>query len=525
MFKSLKTRINLVVALIMGVVFLAFGGVSVYLENQRLDSAIAEKQLVLPLVSSAAVETADLRGQLFANSAVPERMLKDLAKASGVSHITVFDKNDAIVGSSRSDRSQDSKSSETLRKVKESGKGIFVRVNAKDEEFLGYYAPIRFSEQTVVGTVEVAIPITTLLQARTRTLWLGLIMTLFLISLVVVSLSLLLGRAVITPIAQTAEMAGDLARGKGDLTKRLEVTSQDEIGRLAEELNLFINDLHALIKQLSGASHQVAVASEQLSAGSKELARGAAEQSKLSTEVAAAADEMSATTSTVAQNAREAAKAAGEALSTASRGDDLVAKTVVGMEKIARAVSQVGETITALGSRSREIGEIIRVIEEISDQTNLLALNAAIEAARAGEQGRGFAVVADEVRHLAEKTAKATKEIASMIQAIQRETSESVAAMEEGKHEVGLELRLAKEAGTVLGEIKEKTTTVASEIDQIAAAAEQQREATSEISERVERVALISQNTAAGVQQSAQATQNLSRLASEMLGLVGRFKV
>jgi methyl-accepting chemotaxis protein len=195
------------------------------------------------------------------------------------------------------------------------------------------------------------------------------------------------------------------------------------------------------------------------------------------------------------------------------------------MEAIANSVERVGGIIQALGQRSDQIGEIVEVIDEIADQTNLLALNAAIEAARAGEQGRGFAVVADEVRRLAERTGKATKEIANMIRAIQAEANGAVASMEAGQGEVKAGVELANQAGQALTEIVGVVERVTGQVQQIAAAAEQQSASSEEISSNVEAVATIGRQGLVAVQGTAQAAGELSQLAVQLQQVVSRFKL
>jgi methyl-accepting chemotaxis protein len=195
------------------------------------------------------------------------------------------------------------------------------------------------------------------------------------------------------------------------------------------------------------------------------------------------------------------------------------------MNRIASVVNQSAQTVRALGKSSDQIGEIIGVIDDIADQTNLLALNAAIEAARAGEQGRGFAVVADEVRKLAERTTKATKEIAGMIKQIQSETIGAVSAMEEGTKEVENGKMLADKAGISLREIVDVSQKVTDMVAQIAAASEQQSSASEQISKNVEAISSVTGQTASGTQQIARAAEDLNRLTENLQQLVGRFKL
>jgi methyl-accepting chemotaxis protein len=255
------------------------------------------------------------------------------------------------------------------------------------------------------------------------------------------------------------------------------------------------------------------------------MAAGAQEQSSQTNEVAGAVEQMTKTILETTKNASIAAESAKNAGAIAKDGGKVVIETIKGMNRIAQVVSKSAETVQALGKSSDQIGEIVQVIDDIADQTNLLALNAAIEAARAGEQGRGFAVVADEVRKLAERTTKATKEIATMIKQIQKDTSGAVASMEEGTKEVELGKKLADKAGESLEQIIKGADQVVDVITQVAAASEEQANAAEQISKNVEGISNITNESAAGVQQIARAAEDLSRLTINLQEQISKFKL
>jgi methyl-accepting chemotaxis protein len=236
-------------------------------------------------------------------------------------------------------------------------------------------------------------------------------------------------------------------------------------------------------------------------------------------------EELSASFIEVARNTVEAAEFAKEATGPAVKGGEIVNETIDGMNEISESVNDSAVTIEALGSRSKEIGEIIGVINEIASQTNLLSLNAAVEAARAGEQGRGFAVVADEVRKLSIKTADATDKIGAMIKGIQSDTNNAVKTMEAGTKKVDTGVELANQAGESLKHIVKSSQNVTDMIQQIATAADEQTSAGNEISSNLETVANITHQTADLVQKSSESTQNLDALAQQLQQLVSGFRL
>ncbi len=311
----------------------------------------------------------------------------------------------------------------------------------------------------------------------------------------------------------------------GDLTVKIDVTSEDESGQMADTFNKMMSKFHDIVREIHSSVDYLASSSEELSASATQIAGGSQAQSAKAAQVSTASQEMSATITEVAKNVSSASDAAKEANGVAVKGGDIVSKTIESMNGISKTARESSEIISTLGNRSHEIGNIINVIDDIADQTNLLALNAAIEAARAGEQGRGFAVVADEVRKLAEKTMKATKEIGDMINAMQNETQKAITSMESEVTAVNTGAKLAEEAGGALKEIVDKVSVVTSMIHNITTALEQQSAATEQISGDIESVSDVIAETSKSAQQIAGASNEIAKLAAGLKTNVEIFKV
>jgi len=301
--------------------------------------------------------------------------------------------------------------------------------------------------------------------------------------------------------------------------------SRDEIGQLADSFRKMVANLRDLIGKISQSSETVAAAATQLSAASVQIATGAEELAAQAGTVATASEEMAATSMDIASNCGLAADESRSAKDRALVGAEVVDGMITTMLQIAGKVQESAKAVEELGSRSDQIGAIIGTIEDIADQTNLLALNAAIEAARAGEQGRGFAVVADEVRALAERTTKATREIGELIKAVQGETKAAVRAMEERVKEVETGCGEASKSGESLMEIQSRVGKVTTQVSQMAVAAEQQTATTAEITSNIQQITQVVQETARGAQESALSAGQLAKLAEELQTLVGHFKL
>jgi len=311
----------------------------------------------------------------------------------------------------------------------------------------------------------------------------------------------------------------------GDLTVKLDVKNNDDIGKLFSGFNKAVSNIREMLLNVNNAVSQTSSASSDISTSVEEMAAGAQEQSIQTSEVASAVEEMTKTILETTKNTSLAAEAAKNAGDFAVEGGKAVNETILGINKISEVVSKSVNTVIVLGENSDKIGEIVQVINDIAEQTNLLALNAAIEAARAGEQGRGFAVVADEVRKLAERTTTATKEIGEMIKRIQKDTKEAVIAIKEGTIEVEKGKEKANTAGEVLNRIVKGAGKVSDIVVQVAAASEQQAATAEEIGKNIEAISNVTNEAASGIQLIAQSAENLNKLTVTLQSLVHQFKI
>ncbi len=332
-------------------------------------------------------------------------------------------------------------------------------------------------------------------------------------------------RSILRRLHDMVDRVKDVAEGEGDLTKRIEITSNDEVAELGRWFNKFMDELHQILSQVASNTESLASAGREIAETTRGHAEGLESQRDQTNQVATAMQEMSSTVQQVSENSQAAATASARASETAQQGGKIVEETLTRMRAIAESVGSSAQQIQELGKRSDQIGQIIGVIDDIADQTNLLALNAAIEAARAGEQGRGFAVVADEVRKLAERTSTATKEIAEMIRSIQSETKNAVSAMQAGTAEVERGVESTTMAGSALHEIIQTNERVGNMITQIATAATEQSAATEEINSSIEKIRQIAGHSASAMQDTQTSLEDLSVLAQNLKQVVGRFRL
>ncbi|WP_296130462.1 methyl-accepting chemotaxis protein [Pseudomonas sp. Ga0074129] len=330
-------------------------------------------------------------------------------------------------------------------------------------------------------------------------------------------------RQITRPLQDTLNAVQRIA--EGDLTASVQVDRRDEMGQLLQGIQHMATTLRELIGGIRDGVGQIASAAEELSAVTEQTRAGANSQKSETDQVATAMHEMSATVQEVARNAEQASQAANEADGQARLGDQVVGEVIAQIERLAAEVSRSSEAMNGLQQESNKIGSVMDVIKAVAEQTNLLALNAAIEAARAGEAGRGFAVVADEVRGLAQRTQKSTEEIEALIAGLQNGTKQVAAAMRSSCSLTDSSVELTRKAGNSLGNITQAVSNIQSMNLQIAAAAEEQSAVAEEISRSILSVRDISEQTATASNETAASSAELARLGSQLQALVSRFRV
>lgn len=333
----------------------------------------------------------------------------------------------------------------------------------------------------------------------------------------------LLTRSITLPISQALEAAEEVA--EGNLTRPIKVDGNDEAGRLLAAMAKMQDKLRDTLQRIAGSATQLASAAEELNAVTDESARGLTQQNNEIEQAATAVNEMTSAVEEVARNAVSTSEASRNATTSAGDGRDLVQETVSAIERMSGDVQATATLIGDLANESRDIGKVLDVIRGLADQTNLLALNAAIEAARAGEAGRGFAVVADEVRALAHRTQQSTSEIERMIGSIQAGTEHAVDSMRNSTERAESTLNIAKGAGMSLDTINTAIVEINERNLVIASAAEEQAQVAREVDRNLVNIRDLSVQSATGASQTSAASNELSRLAVDLNGMVGRFRL
>lgn len=350
--------------------------------------------------------------------------------------------------------------------------------------------------------------------------------TLFIIGLIMgIGAAILISLVVVTPIKQAVAAMRDIAEGEGDLTQRLKVQGRDEIAQLASAFNDFAAKIHTVVSKVISSTTSLSGAASELSAITAQSSEGVSRQQMETEQVATAMNEMASTVQEVANHAEQAAKAANDANDQSLHGNAVVQDSVIAIGTLADEITNASTVIGQLEKDSQDIGSVLDVIRGIAEQTNLLALNAAIEAARAGEQGRGFAVVADEVRTLASRTQESTQEIQHMIEKLQVGAHNAVDAMQSSQNRATETVDHSNKAGEALGSITQSVDSITSMNLQIASAAEEQSQVAEEINQNIVRITDIAQETSGSMQQIAASSDELAELSINLDKLMGNFKV
>ncbi|VAW85317.1 Methyl-accepting chemotaxis sensor/transducer protein [hydrothermal vent metagenome] len=338
---------------------------------------------------------------------------------------------------------------------------------------------------------------------------------------ILTALVVVISISILKPLGKFHHAINDISSGSGDLTRRLDESGGDEFGQLAGSFNRFVETLQNTMGGVAHATESLSSAIQKISSVTTTAQTNIQQQQAETRQSSAAVEEMSASSQEVAEGAVMAAGAAEAANEQASNGRRVVSKTITAIQSLAGAVEQAGDVIKKLENNADSIGSVIDVIRDIAEQTNLLALNAAIEAARAGEQGRGFAVVADEVRTLAQRTQESTQEIQNMIEALQSGARKAVTAMEHGRAQADVSVEQAGQAGKSLESINEMAANITDMINQIATAAEKQNVVNVEVAKNISSMNELSSMTASSSEQASTACMELTQINDKLQSAVG----
>ena len=374
------------------------------------------------------------------------------------------------------------------------------------------------------GVLEIVMDRSVYGNMQSEATWLNILLALLAVA-GGIFVSALVAKGIVKPIKSAAMAMSDIAEGDGDLTQRLPVKGKDEITELSGAFNSFAEKVHAVVGDVSEASTYMSTAAEEMSSVTVNLDGNVQKQRMEIDQVATAMNEMAATVQEVARSASEAASSAATAHSQSVEGKSVVGENIQAINLLAGEVENAANVINNVESDSERIGTVLDVIRGIAEQTNLLALNAAIEAARAGEQGRGFAVVADEVRTLASRTQESTQEIQGMIESLQKGSSDAVGVMEKGKDQAIQSVTHANAAGDSLELITNAVSSINDMNTQIASAAEEQSAVAEEINRNVVNINDMAEMISDGSQQTAKSSNDLEALASQLQNVVSRFRI
>ncbi|HLA29973.1 MAG TPA: methyl-accepting chemotaxis protein [Pseudomonas sp.] len=424
---------------------------------------------------------------------------------------------------------------ELLDRLKQSSNDQPINRFDEDRQLLQLLLPFQVAGTSTRWTLAIELP-TSAVFADLKKLQAGLTeqahedtLGMTLVGLLIAGIGLLViwlvSHGIAKPLRHMVVMLDDIAQGDGDLTRRLEIERNDELGDIAKGFNTFLGKLQSMITQVVSSVQKVSDSSEHTADIAIRTNQGVQKQLSEIELVATAVHQMTATAQDVARNATHAAEAANHADQAANQGRQTVQKTADAIAALAQEIGRAVGVVQTLAKDSENINAILVAIRGIAEQTNLLALNAAIEAARAGEQGRGFAVVADEVRNLAQKTQQATEEIQSMIQQLQHGTREVVRVMEDSQDKTEISVQQANQAAHALESITQAVSVINDMNTQIASAAEEQSAVAEDINRNVTNIGQVANEVAGGADEASQASAELTKLAEQQRRLINQFKV
>jgi methyl-accepting chemotaxis protein len=391
------------------------------------------------------------------------------------------------------------------------------------DDFIAVTQAIESGDEKV-GTLYLRIGLNQMHEVQADFFRIGVMVT-FASAVVALILGLLVQRTITLPVKKVVDALRDIAEGEGDLTRRLAVDSNDELGELAKWFNRFVEKVHGVTCTFRDNARELSSSAESLEKTTRKTNEGIIRQQEEISQVASAITEMAGTVQEVSRNVGLAANDAETADRNAAQGKKIVDETMRAIEKLAEDIERASVVITKLQKESDNIGAVLEVIGGIAEQTNLLALNAAIEAARAGEQGRGFAVVADEVRTLASRTQKSTQEIKEMIDRLQVGAKEAVAVMEQGRSQASSSVDQAERAGEALTLITNAVSVIRDMTQQIASASEEQNAVTEEINKSIVSISQVASQTSDDSTQISRGSKELAQLSGKMDKLISQFRL
>ena len=505
--QSISFRINVVFVVVVSTLLLAFGAFNHFMSratleadlNQRVDASMMRLGYSLP----AAVWNFD---KVLIAKIQQAEMASDLVR--GIALVT---ETEGVIGLAR----------DAAGTVVEAAKPAEPADDVRD-------VPLYYEEsgvRTEVGRLQVHVSHETIRATLKKELYLLVLQILVLDLVIVLALSAGLRFMVLKPLRGISNALQDIAQGDADLTRRLDDRRRDEVGEVAHWFNVFVGHLQSVISQVRNGAAEVAVAAEETSRVTEETNHSILAQRDEVASVTQAVEAFAGHAANISRSTGEASEAADAAREEAARGNEVVLGAVKSMEVLSHEVESVADVIRELTENSDRIFVVLEVIKEIAGQTNLLALNAAIEAARAGEAGRGFAVVADEVRKLANRTHESTVEVGTIISQLRAGVEKAEAVMEHGKSVAADGSRQAQTAAAAIHTIAAAFDRIGSVNRTIAESAARQEAMVSGISHHVERIGQVAEDTAAGSNQTAQASDLLARLAEQLRGVVDRFRV